>query len=90
MWRANLSCPYYHELKISPRKDSFNDITWKFELPLLSRAQKLAKIPQMKLLEYLNCSYTTREDFRKNKAVLLMWLENYVCPYYREVKFWQK
>ena len=79
MWLYNLSCPY-----------SFNDITWKFALPLLSRARIFAKIPQVTLLEYLNCPYTTRKIFHKNKAVLLMWLENLACPYYRKARFWQK
>ena len=56
VWLANLSYPYYHELKCSPRKDSFNNITWKFELPLLSRVR--GNIPDlMKLLEYLNSLY---------------------------------
>ena len=42
--------------------------------------------------EILHAPIITRENFRirKNKAVLLMWLENLFCPYYREVKLWQK
>ena len=42
--------------------------------------------------EILHAPIITRENFRirKNKAVLLMWLENLSCPYYREVKLWQK
>ena len=33
---------------------------------------------------------TTGYDFRKNKEVLLMLLENLNCPYYHELKFSQK
>ena len=39
MWLANLSWSYYPKLEFSRRKDGFNDMTWKLELPLLSRAQ---------------------------------------------------
>ena len=30
----NLNYPYYHELKFLLKKNSFDDVTWKFELAL--------------------------------------------------------
>ena len=47
MSHGNLNCPYYQELKFSlKKKDNFNDITWKLDLPLLLRAGIFAKIRQ--------------------------------------------
>ena len=40
---GNLNCVCYCGLKFSQKWDSFNGITWKFELPL-SRAESFAKI----------------------------------------------
>ena len=43
MWITNLKCPYYHKLKFFLKKESFNDVTWKFDVPLLSRATIVCK-----------------------------------------------
>ena len=43
MWITNLKCPYYHKLKFFLKKESFNDVTWKFDVPLLSRARIVCK-----------------------------------------------
>ena len=63
MWIINLKCPYYHKLKVFLRKYSFNDITWKFDMPLLSRAAAVHKNNPglMKWLEYLNWLYFPRD-----------------------------
>ena len=66
MWLVDLNCPYYHELKFSPRKDefsqkygSFDDITWN-----------------------LNCPYYRELDFLQNILDLMKSFENLYCCYY--------
>ena len=42
----NLPCPYYRELKFCQKEGSFVEVIWKFELPLLSRAEIFTKTRQ--------------------------------------------
>ena len=86
---ANLSCPYYHELKFSKKCGRFYEVTWKFALLLLSRANIFAKISQFCWcgLKIWPSPFFTSWNFSKNKAVLLMWLANLSCPYHHEMKF---
>ena len=58
-WLENLNCPYYHELKCSQKYPRFNEVTWIFELPLLSRGKDFFKNKAILLmwLENLNCPY---------------------------------
>ena len=87
-----LNWRYYKEVKFSQKYPRFNEVTWKFELLLLSGGKIFAKGNAVLLmsLENLTCSYITRRNFCKNKAVLMMPLENLNYPYYHEMKLLQK
>ena len=64
---------------------------WKFELPLLSRAEIFSKMKRfVEMFENLNCPYHHELNFGKHMADFMKSLENSGCPYYRELKFSQK
>ena len=90
IWKFELSL--YHELKFLLKKNSFDDVTWKFELVLLLLANIFSNIRQFCLFisKIWSASIFTSWNFRKNKAVLTISLENLHCPYYHELTFSQK
>ena len=87
-----LNWPYYKEMKLSEKYPRFNEVTWKFELPLLTGGKSSPKISQFCWcdLKIWPAPIITRGNICENKAVLMTSLENLNCPYYRELKFLQK
>ena len=83
---------YYNELKILQKYPRFIEVTWKFELLLLLLDKTFAKIRQFCWcdLKIWPTPIITGWNFLKNKAVLILSLENLNCPYYHKVKFLQK
>ena len=71
----NSRCPCNHDLKFSQKYPRFNEVTWKFELPLLSRADIFAKMRQFCWTDLMNCSYYPGLIFLLKKTVLMMSLE---------------
>ena len=67
-------------------------MTWKFDVPLLSRGTISGKIRQFcwNDLKIWTAPIITSWNFLENKAVLLKWLENLICAYYDGLKFSQK
>ena len=53
----NLNSPCNHDLKFLQKYPRFNEVTWKFELPLLPRAEIFAKISHFCWTDLLNCPY---------------------------------
>ena len=51
----NLSCPCNHHLKFSQKYPRFNEVIWKFELPLLSCSKRFPKIKQFCWYDLENC-----------------------------------
>ena len=43
MWLENLNCPYYHELELSQKYGRFYEVTWIFQLLLLSRGKNFSQ-----------------------------------------------
>ena len=63
----------------------------KIELRLLLRAKFSQKYGSFDgITSNLIFTYYHEGNFRKNKAVLLMWVENLNCTYYHELKFSRK
>ena len=60
-----LNWPYYKEVKFSEMYPKFNEVTWKFELRLLSRGKIFAKNKAvlLKWLEHLTCLYYYERKF---------------------------
>ena len=97
-------------MKCSQKSPRSNEVTWKFALPLLSRAEFFCKNKAAfellllslgktfaKIRQFCWCDLKiwptpiiTGWNFLKNKAVLILSLENLNCPYYHKVKFLQK
>ena len=78
----NLTSPDYHESKILQKQDLFDDITWTFELALISRWE-VKTIHENKAilrhsLENLTCP--TIWNFRKNILDLMESFENLNYP----------
>ena len=64
----HLNCPYHHELNFGKNYGRFYEVTWKFGLPLLSRAEIFSKAVLLKCFESLNCPYYLGLKFsQKNK-----------------------
>ena len=82
----------YCEVKLWQKWDSFVEVTWKFELPLLSRAEIFAKTRQFCWTDskIWTASIMTGFKFLKNKRVFMISPENLNCSYYYELKFLQK
>ena len=78
----NLNCPCNHKLKFFQKYPRFNEVIWKFELPLLSRAEIFAKISHFCWTDLMNWPY----DYEL-KFLLMISLKNVTCPYYHELKF---
>ena len=87
-----LNWPYYKEMKFSQKYPRFNEVTWKFELPLLTGGKSSTKIWQFCWcdLKIWPAPIITRENICKNKAILMTSLKNLNCPCYHELKFLQK
>ena len=84
--RENLSCPCNHEMKFSQKYPRFNEVIWKYELPLYE-LKYLQKWGSFDVTWKFALPLLSRGKlFPKIKAVLLMWLENLACPYYHELK----
>ena len=76
--------PCYHEVKISQKYGRFYEVNWKFALPVLCRDNIFPKRngvrgrdikTALNLIE-LYLMIMAQFKYSKNKAVLLMWLEN--------------
>ena len=65
---------------------------WNFKLPLLLRGKIFWKIWQIlwNQLKIWLAPIIARQNFGKNKAILLKWFEYLNCPYYHKLKFSQK
>ena len=91
----NSYCPYYYEVKFSPKIKQFCCYDFKFHMPLLFSyiaSWTLAKIWQILWndLKIRTAPIITSWNFPKNKAVLLKWFENLNCPYHHKLAFSQK
>ena len=91
----NLNYFCYDELKCLRRYSSFDDVTWKFVLPLLLRGKVFTKNKAVLLL-WLQISHAPiillhhELNFGKNMTNFMKWLENLDCSHYHELKFSQK
>ena len=91
IWKFEL--PMESRAQMFAKYSRFSDeVTWIFELPLLSWGKISHKNEAVLLmwLENLNCPYYHELKFSQKYGRFMKSLENSHCPYYHEVKLSQK